>query len=32
MRLTDGIHLSDHGAAIAASIVVRTLRRERIIR
>jgi lysophospholipase L1-like esterase len=32
VRQSDGIHLSDHGAAIAASIVIRTLRRERIIR
>jgi lysophospholipase L1-like esterase len=32
VRHPDGIHLSDRGAAIAASIVFRTLRRERIIR
>jgi hypothetical protein len=32
VRQSDGIHLSDHGAAIAASMVVQRLRRERIVR
>jgi lysophospholipase L1-like esterase len=32
VRQADGIHLSDEGAAIAAKLVVRTLRRERILR
>jgi hypothetical protein len=31
VRQADGVHLSDEGAAIAASIVVRRLRRERVI-
>ena len=31
VRQADGIHLSDEGAAIAAKIVVRTLREERIL-
>jgi lysophospholipase L1-like esterase len=32
VRQSDGIHLSDHGAAIAAELVVKALHRERIIR
>ena len=32
VRQRDGVHLSSAGAAAAARIVVRTLRRERIVR
>ncbi|HZG49214.1 MAG TPA: GDSL-type esterase/lipase family protein [Thermoleophilaceae bacterium] len=32
VRQADGVHLSSAGASLAASIVVRTLRRERILR
>jgi hypothetical protein len=31
VRQADGIHLSDEGAAIAAGVVVRELREERIL-
>ena len=31
VRQSDGVHLSDQGASIAANLVIRTLREERIL-
>ena len=32
VRQADGVHLSTAGASLAASVMIRTLRRERILR
>ena len=32
VRQADGVHLNTTGAALAASVIIRTLRRERILR